>query len=64
MRKIISADYIKKYDYKGYTILKLKNIGKYNYFYAIYYHKVLKLCTSTLKKAQLNIDQWIGDTDD
>ena len=64
MRKIISADYLVKHDYKGYVILKLKNIGKYNYFYAIYHNKILKVCTSTLTKAKSLIDGWNNDDQD
>lgn len=64
MRKIISADYLVKHNYKGYVILKLKGIGKYNYFYAIYHNKILTSYTSTLTKAKALIDGWNNDDQD
>ena len=61
MRKIIVADYEKKYLYKGYVILKRKSNGDSHIFYAIYHHKMLKKSTDSLKAAKAIINEWIGE---
>ena len=64
MRKIISADYLVKHNYKGYVILKRKSFFDHKEYYAIYYHKILKGCVSSLKMAKLTIDGWNNDDQD
>lgn len=63
MRKIIVADYDKKYEYKGYVIIK-RIMNNNLVFYSIYYHKLLKQSARTLKIAKTIIDGWTKENDE